>query len=73
MAGLQKHLIPDNLHFWNAKKYTVNKSSRFPTGTSFARVLFTQANFYSAKIRPKFQKNYAVIEALFPSEATDVE
>ena len=32
MTGLQKHLIPDHLNFWNENKFPVNKiSDKFAT------------------------------------------
>ena len=37
MTGLQKHLIPGHLNFWNENKFPVNKiSDKF--ATSFAQV-----------------------------------
>ena len=37
MTGLQKHLIPDYLNFWNENKFPMNKiSDKF--ATSFAQV-----------------------------------
>ena len=37
MAGLQKHLIPDHLNFWNENKFPVNKIFH-KFATSFAQV-----------------------------------
>ena len=67
MTCLQKQLIPGHLNFWNENKFGVNKiSDKF--ATSFAQVSLYRSYISFAKIRPKFEKNYAPIEILLSSE-----
>ena len=51
MTGLQKHLIPDHLNFWNESKLSVKEISDKLFCSCWLRSYFS-----FAKIRPKFEK-----------------